>query len=62
VVYLSPFLVHAGSEYARRAEAEGVRALEESEIDAQYAELRAGIRALHPAVRVTRYDIREFVY
>ena len=62
VVYLSPFQEHPDSEYARRAAAEGVRALDPSEIDAQYAEMRDGIRRLHPAVRVSRYDIREFVY
>ena len=62
VVYLSPFVVQAGSEYARRAAAERVRALDENEIDAQYVALRTGIRGFHSAVRVTRYDLREFVY
>lgn len=62
VVYLSPFQEHPDSEYTRRAAAEGLRALDPAEVDAQYAELRDGIRRLHPAVRVSRYDIREFIY
>jgi len=62
IVYLSPFQEEAGSEYARRAAAEGVRPLDDTERRAQYAELRDGIRAALPGTIVTRYDLREFVY
>jgi radical SAM superfamily enzyme YgiQ (UPF0313 family) len=62
VVYLSPFLEHEGSAYARRAREEGLRALDRDEIESQYVELRDGIRQANPRIRVTRYDIREFVY
>jgi radical SAM superfamily enzyme YgiQ (UPF0313 family) len=62
IVYLSPFQEEAGSEYAHRAVAEGLRPLDDSEQRAQYAELRDGIRAALPGAIVTRYDLREFVY
>jgi hypothetical protein len=62
IVYLSPFQEEAGSEYARRAIAEGLRPLDDTEHRAQYAELRDGIRAALPGAIVTRYDLREFVY
>lgn len=61
IVYLSPFVEQPGSAYAGNAAAEGVLALDDRERDEQYATLRDGIRAACPA-RVTRYDIREFVY
>ena len=62
IVYLSPFHDEAGSEYGRRAAAEGMLPLDEGERSAQYAELRDGIRAALPGAIVTRYDLREFVY
>jgi hypothetical protein len=62
VVYLSPVLEHEGSAYARRAREEGLHALDADEIESQYVELRDGIRRANPRIRVTRYDIREFVY
>jgi len=62
IVYLSPFLVTPGSEYARRAAEERVPPLDDPRSDAQYETLRDGIRRDHPPVRVSRYDIREFVY
>jgi radical SAM superfamily enzyme YgiQ (UPF0313 family) len=48
VVYLSPFQDPERSE--------------ETESEAQYVELRDGIRRALPGIRVTRYDIREFIY
>lgn len=62
VVYLSPFRLHDGSEYARRAVADGVRELGDSELEAQYRTLRDEIRARNPALQVARYDIEEFLY
>ncbi|RMG43736.1 MAG: radical SAM protein [Acidobacteria bacterium] len=62
IVYLSPFVEHPGSEYARRARAEGIRPLPPAEIEAQMSALREGVRRRHPQVRVAPYDIREFVY
>jgi len=62
VVYLSPFRNPEGSAYAERAEREGVGTLDEAATEAQYAELRDGIRRILPRRRVTRYDIREFIY
>jgi radical SAM superfamily enzyme YgiQ (UPF0313 family) len=61
-VYLSPFREHPDSDYARRVGAEGVQALDEGEIDAQYGDLRDALRRAHPPVTVSRYDVREFVY
>ena len=61
-MYLSPFLEHAGSEYARLARAEGVRALDEASRGVQAEAFRYAVRERHPGVQVARYDIREFVY
>jgi radical SAM superfamily enzyme YgiQ (UPF0313 family) len=61
-VYLSPFLEQPDSEYARRAAEDGMRPLDEDEIEVQYDMLRDAIRRAHPSVTVSRYDIREFVY
>jgi len=46
IVYLSPFREGSG----------------EIEREAQYAALRDGIRRAHPAIRIARYDILEFIY
>lgn len=62
IVYLSPFVEKAASEYARIARAEGVEPLTAQEIDAQMSALREVVRRRHPAVRAALYDIREFVY
>ena len=62
VIYLSPFLEHPGSAYARKAREEGVAPLSDGESEDQFRALREGIRRLHPGVKVARYDIREFVY
>ena len=62
LVYLSPFVEHAGSEYVRRARSEGVGALADEDREAQAIELRDRLRAALPGVQVARYDIREFVY
>jgi len=61
IVYLSPFIEDPTSDYAARARGEGIRALDDREQDAQYVRLRDGIRQRLPA-RVSRYDLREFVY
>jgi radical SAM superfamily enzyme YgiQ (UPF0313 family) len=62
VVYLSPFRVEDRTAYAERAAQDGVGTLDETSIEAQYTELRDGIRKVLPHTRVARYDIREFIY
>ena len=62
VVYLSPFQSPDRSAYAERAERDGVGTLDEAATEAQYADLRDGIRLVLPRNRVVRYDIREFIY
>ena len=62
VVYLSPFRMTKGSAYAGYAERTGAEALDDDSALAQYTRLREGIRRALPGTRVTRYDIREFVY
>jgi len=62
VVYLSPFRMSKGSTYAKQAEKAGTRALDDDSTQAQYAELKNGVRLALPRTRVTRYDIREFIY
>jgi hypothetical protein len=46
IVYLSPFREGSGRE----------------ERQAQYAALRDGIRRIHPAVRISLYNLLEFIY
>lgn len=62
IVYLSPFVEHDGSEYARRASIDGVRPLHARAIEVQLDLMRAAVRRLHPEVRAARYDLREFIY
>jgi len=62
IVYLSPFVEHDGSEYARLAAAEEIAPLEPSDLQAAYGRFREAVREMHPSSKVTRYDIREFVY
>ena len=62
VVFLSPFQVPDGSAYAERAARESVGALDDDATEAQYTDLKNGIRRLLPRTRITRYDIREFIY
>ncbi len=62
VVYLSPFQRHEGSIYQRRSIEQGIRPLNAHEVDLQYTVLRDGIRRANPRIRVTRYDLREFIY
>jgi radical SAM superfamily enzyme YgiQ (UPF0313 family) len=58
IVYLSPFRERRGTSYA-----EGdVEPLDRGEQQEQYREMHDAIRRLHPGVRVTRYDILEFIY
>ena len=62
VVYVSPFVESSDSEYARRARAEGVVALDDAAREAQAAMLRDRVRRRLRGVQAARYDIREFVY
>lgn len=62
LVYLSPFVVQPGSVYAQRARDAGQNPLTQSDLDAQYAALRAGARQVAPDARVALYHIDEFVY
>lgn len=62
LVYLSPFVQHAGGEYAKKADADGIAPLEGAEIEAQFEVLRDAVKRVHPGVRTARYDIREFLY
>lgn len=62
LVYLSPFVRHGDSAYARRAEADGLEDLSERERHEQEVALRQAARTAVPAARVARYHIDEFVY
>ncbi len=64
IVYFSPFVDHPGSEYGQLTAAEGIRALNDTEIAAQEAVMRAGLRPHDPTrpPQYSRYDIREFIY
>lgn len=60
LVYLSPFVEHPGSAYARAREAAGLVPMEWKAIEAETARLATAVRRL--GVRAARYDIREFIY
>ncbi len=63
LIYLSPFVEHPGGEYARRRQALGFRNLTPQEMAAQEAALRRGLPFRgRRAPRLSRYDIREFLY
>jgi radical SAM superfamily enzyme YgiQ (UPF0313 family) len=62
IVYLSPFVEPRGSAYASRAAEEGIGPLSTARRERQYGRLHDGIRKMHPEVRTSRYDVREFVY
>jgi hypothetical protein len=62
LVYVSPFVLHADSAYAARAEADGLRPLSEAETARQVDELLRAARAGAPSARASRYPIDEFVY
>jgi hypothetical protein len=62
LVYVSPFVLHAESAYAARAEADGLKPLSDAETDDQVAELLRVARRVAPSARASRYPIDEFVY
>lgn len=64
IIYFSPFVDHPGSEYGRLAEQAGIRPFTDAEIASQEAAIRAALRPADPAhaPRISRYDIREFIY
>lgn len=60
LVYLSPFVEHGP--YVAQARRDGVAPLPEDARLAQELHFRSLLGAVHPDVRVARYDIREFIY
>lgn len=60
LVYLSPFIEHPGSEYARRRDDAGLTPMTEAEIEAELRRLAKEIRGM--GMKAARYDIREFIY
>ncbi len=59
-VYLSRLVVHDGSDYARRAEAEGLEALDSRELQEAEHELRAALRSrLAAGVVIAPYDLEQ---
>jgi hypothetical protein len=62
LVYLSPFVRHDDSAYARLAARDGLEDLSDAELAAQDRQLRAAARSALPEARVARYHIDEFVY
>jgi radical SAM superfamily enzyme YgiQ (UPF0313 family) len=64
IIYFSPFVEQAGSDYAYISRQSGIRPLTEPETAGQEAAIRAGLRPADPehAPKCSRYDVREFVY
>lgn len=61
ILYFSEFVDEVGSEYAARAEVDGVQPLTGTAVRAQASAIRAGLRFEH-APKIAAYDIREFLY
>jgi radical SAM superfamily enzyme YgiQ (UPF0313 family) len=63
IVYLSELVADARSEYAQWAECEHVEALSPGEMREQEQVIRQGLRPVDEGgPRVSRYDVREFIY
>lgn len=62
IIYFSEFVDSPGGPYDERAEAEGIRPLERTEIWMQEAAMRAGFRFSDAGPKISVYDIREFIY
>lgn len=63
LVYMSPLIVPADGDYARRARTFGLEPLSEAALDAQLEELKAGARAATQGrPRVALYHIEEWLY
>ena len=60
LVYLSPFIEHPESQYARDRQEAGLHPMSGEEVEAELQRLALQIRAL--GTRAARYDIREFIY
>ena len=60
LVYLSPFIEHPASQYARDRLEAGLTPMSGEEVEAELQRLALQIRAL--GTRAARYDIREFIY
>lgn len=64
MIYFSPFVDEPGAPYHDQAAELGIAALTPAAMDAQVAEIRAGLR-FDPAAgqpKIALYDIREFIY
>ncbi len=64
IIYLSPFVADATSPYVEDAQNAGIEAMSEPCIDDEIAAFRTALKPwAHPkGVRISVYDIREFVY
>ena len=62
IIYFSPFFEQPDSEYGELARQSGIRPLSPAETAQQEAGMRDALRQFNPAVQLSRYDIREFVY
>ena len=60
LVYLSPFVEHHDSHYRRCREEAGLTPMSEAEIETEISDLAGELRS--DGLRVSRYDIREFIY
>lgn len=64
LVYISPFVASPGAPYVHDVAAAGIRPLSEEEMEEEERRFRAALRpwARARGVRVSHYDVREFVY
>ena len=60
IVYLSPFVEHPGSEYQRRRRAAGFQPMSATLVEEEMKRWFAALR--RPGLKVSRYEIREFIY
>lgn len=59
-IYLSPFIEHAGSTYQQQRQAAELTPMSEDEVEEEMTQMASRLR--REGLRVSRYDIREFVY
>jgi hypothetical protein len=63
IVYFSELVAEPGSEYAMWAEHEGAKSLTQAGMKEQERQMRRGLTPVtQGGPRVTRYDVREFIY
>lgn len=62
LIYFSPLVDLPGAEYREQARAQGIRLLDQEEMEAQEAAIREGLHFTGRGPKLARYDVQEFLY